>query len=93
VRFPIRFSHSALVKLVDDAGSPIPLGSTATLQGSGTLAPVGYDGEAYLEDLNPHNKITVELMNGKRCTAALDYKSVPGDIPTIGPVPCLESQP
>ena len=93
VRFPIRFSHSALVKLVDDAGAPIPLGSTATLQATGALAPVGYDGEAYLEDLGPHNKITIELMNGKHCTAAFDYKAVPGDIPTIGPVRCQESQP
>ena len=93
VRFPIRFSHSALIKLVDDAGSPISLGSTATLEATGALAPVGYDGEAYLEDLGPHNRITVDLMNGKHCTAAFEYKSVPGDIPTIGPVRCQESQP
>jgi len=93
VRFPIRFSHSALIKLVDNAGAPIPLGSTATLQATGALAPVGYDGEAYLEDLGPHNKITIELMNGKHCTAAFDYKALPGDIPTIGPVRCQESQP
>jgi outer membrane usher protein len=93
IRFPIRLSHSALVRLVDDAGSPIHLGSTATLEATGAIVPVGYDGEAYLEDLGPHNKITIELVNGKQCTANFDYKPLPGDIPTIGPVSCQESKP
>ena len=93
IRFPIQFSHGALLKLVDATGLPIPLGSTATLLGSSALAPVGYDGEAYLEGLSKHNRITVELANGKRCTAAFDYKPVPGDIPTIGPLRCQEVMP
>jgi outer membrane usher protein len=93
IRFPIRFSRSALVRLVDDAGSPIHLGSTATLEATAAIVPVGYDGEAYLEDLGPHNKITVELENGKHCTATFDYNPVPGDIPTIGPISCQEIKP
>ncbi len=93
IRFPIQFSHGALLKLVDATGLPIPLGSTATLLGSSAVAPVGYDGEAYLEGLSTHNRITVELGNGKRCTAAFDYKPVPGDIPTIGPLSCQEVKP
>jgi outer membrane usher protein len=93
IRFPIQFSHGALLKLVDAAGLPIPLGSTATLLGSSAVVPVGYDGEAYLEGLSTHNRITVALANGTRCTAAFDYKPVPGDIPTIGPLRCQEVKP
>ncbi|MGA3129621.1 MAG: fimbria/pilus outer membrane usher protein [Terracidiphilus sp.] len=93
IRFPIQFSHGALLKLVDAAGLPIPLGSTATLLGSSAVVPVGYDGEAYLEGLSTHNRITVALANGKRCTAAFDYKAIPGDIPTIGPLRCQEVKP
>jgi outer membrane usher protein len=93
VRFPIHFSHSALLKLVDETGLPIPLGSTASLRATGSIVPVGYDGEAYLEDLSPHNKLTVELADGNRCTAAFDYKPVAGDIPTIGPLRCQEVKP
>lgn len=90
VRFPIQFSHGALLKLVDRTGLPIPLGSTAMLLGASAPAPVGYDGEAYLEGLSAHNRVSVALVNGKRCTATFDYKPVAGDIPTIGPVVCQE---
>ena len=93
IRFPIRFSHSALLKLVDAKGIPLPLGSTATLRSTGAIVPVGYDGEAYVEDLSPHNRISVQLANGDRCTATFAYKPVPGDIPTIGPLRCQEVKP
>ena len=93
VRFPTHFSHSALLKVVDASGAPIPLGSTATLRSSGVIAPVGYDGEVYFEDLGPHNLVSVERLGHRSCTVAFDYVSIPGDIPTIGPVRCLESQP
>jgi outer membrane usher protein len=90
IRFPIQFSHGALLKLVDAAGLPIPLGSSVTLLGSSAAVPVGYDGEAYLEGLSSHNRIAIRLESGKHCAAAFDYKPVPGDIPTIGPLRCLE---
>ena len=93
VRFPIHFSHGALLKLVDKAGTPIPLGSTVMIRETGAIAPVGYDGEAYLEDLNPHNNLTIELKDGQHCTASFDYKAVPGDLPTIGPIRCQETRP
>jgi outer membrane usher protein len=92
VKFPIKFSHGALLRLVDEDGVSIPLGSTATLQATGTAVPVGYDGDAYVENLNPHNEITVERMDGRRCTIAFYYRPVPGEIPSIGPLRCLEQK-
>jgi outer membrane usher protein len=93
VRFPIKFSHGALLRLVDEAGAAVPMGSTATLRATGTVVPVGYDGDAYVEGLSPHNQLTIELPDGRRCTVAFDYKSLAGDIPSIGPLRCLESRP
>ncbi len=93
VKFPIRFSHGALLRLVDEAGVAVPMGSTATLRATGTVVPVGYDGDAYVEDLGAHNQLTVERMDGGRCTVAFDYKPVAGDIPVIGPLRCLEKRP
>jgi outer membrane usher protein len=93
VRFPIKFSHAALLRLVDEAGVPVPMGSTATLKATGAVVPVGYDGDAYVEDLSPHNEVTVERPNGRRCTVVFDYRSLPGDIPSIGPLRCLEQKP
>jgi outer membrane usher protein len=93
VSFPIKISHGALLQLVDESGVPVPLGSTATLRASGAAVPVGYDGDAYVQDLNSHNEITVDRADGRRCVVAFDYHAVPGDIPTIGPLRCVERKP
>jgi outer membrane usher protein len=93
VKFPIKFSHGALLQLVDEAGVAVPMGSTATLLATGTVVPVGYDGAAYVEGLSPHNQLTIERPEGGRCTVAFDYKSLAGDIPSIGPLRCLEKRP
>lgn len=93
VRFPIQFNHAALLQMVDAAGTPLPLGSTATLRATGVVIPVGYDGSAYAEGLSPHNVLAVELPNGRHCTVAFDYKPLPGEIPSIGPLRCTEPKP
>jgi len=90
VEFPIKVSRGALLRLVDAAGAPIPLGSTATLKATGAVIPVGYDGEAYAEDLEPHDELLVVKPDGKRCTVAFEYRPIAGDIPTIGPLACRE---
>jgi len=89
VRFAVRNSHGALLRIVDQHGIPIPVGSTATLRPKGTSVPVGFDGNAYVEDLSAHNEVLIELPTGKRCTVTFDYKPVSGEIPTIGPLPCI----
>ena len=93
VRFPIKFSHGALLKLVDEAGVPMPMGSAATLRATSVAFPVGYDGDVYVEDLSPHNELSVERPDGRHCTVAFDYRPLPGDIPSIGPLKCQEQAP
>jgi outer membrane usher protein len=88
VRFPVHFNHGALVRLVDGAGIAIPVGSTATLQPNGESVPVGYDGDAYVVDLAPLNRLRVEQPQGARCTVSFAYRPVAGQIPTIGPLRC-----
>jgi outer membrane usher protein len=93
VKFPIQFSHAALLQLVDESGAPLPLGSIATLLATGVIVPVGYDGDAYMEGLGSRNELAVELPNGHRCAVVFAYKPLPGDIPSIGPLRCLEKKP
>jgi outer membrane usher protein len=90
VKFPVTISHGALLRLVDEAGAAVPLGSTARLRATGSIVPVGYDGEAYVQDLSPHNELAVEQLNGRRCRVVFDYHPIPGQIPTIGPLRCAE---
>jgi len=93
VRFPIVISHGALLRLTDQAGAPIPLGSVVRLKGVEAAAPVGYEGEAFIEGLAPHNELTVTRPDGRTCRVAFDYEPVPGDIPSIGPLRCIERAP
>ncbi len=90
VGFGVKVSHGALLRLVDDAGKPVEVGSTATLKATGVADPVGFDGEAYAVDLSPHNELSVDRPDGSRCVAVFDYQPIAGDIPTIGPIPCRE---
>jgi outer membrane usher protein len=88
VPFQIRRSNGAILHLVDESKAPIAFGSVGMLHAGGAAVPVGYDGEAYVEDLAAHNEFTVTEPNGKRCVAKFDYAPKPGDIPEIGPVLC-----
>ncbi len=92
VRFPIRMSHAALLRLVDDAGLPLSVGSKAVLHASQTAFPVGYDGEAYVQDLSTLNQVDAELPNGRKCSVVFSYLPVKGIIPTLGPLRCRSSR-
>ena len=93
VKFPSKLSHGALLRLADDAGTPLPLGSAATLVASGATVPVGYDGEAYVENLSSHNELTVERPDGRHCTFRFDYRAVLGNIPSLGSLRHTEKRP
>lgn len=92
VRFTVRPSHGALVRLVDDAGAPVAVGSTARLAGQAEAAEgvVGYDGEAFVTGLEAHDRLMVMQASGRRCVAAFDYRPNAGKLPEIGPVTCRE---
>jgi outer membrane usher protein len=74
--------------LVDDTGQPIPVGSTATLEATGIVAPVGYDGETFIENLGKTNHLFVQLPNDGRCVVSFGFTPTPGAIPKIGPLTC-----
>lgn len=54
-------------------------------------APVGYDGIAWLENLNDANLLTVTLPGGKRCAASFTTRPNPDHkLQTYGPLTCRE---
>jgi outer membrane usher protein len=88
VRFPIHRSEGALVTLVGTDGKPLPLGSRIILKSTGAKAVMGYDGQAFLENLAPRNIIDVTDPAGKTCHAAFPFHALGGDLPDIGPLTC-----
>nr|WP_241696070.1 fimbria/pilus outer membrane usher protein [Solimonas terrae] len=70
VDFKLRIAHAALVTLRDGEGRPLPIGSHVQIKrprGGGGI--VGYDGQAYLEDLDVRNTVVVVSPDGSRCHA------------------------
>ena len=92
VRFPVRISHAALLRLVDDAGVSLPVGSRVLLRAAQIVFPVGYDGEAYVQNLSALNQLDAELPDGRKCSAAFDYFPIKGVIPTVGPLHCRSTR-
>jgi outer membrane usher protein len=90
VHFKIREGHTALLHITDATGMPEPVGSVATLRSTRVAVTVGYDGSAFLQDLEPNNDVDVQSPDGHRCTVSFAYKKTPGDIPVLGPLLCKE---
>jgi outer membrane usher protein len=88
VKFPIRRTNGALLVLVDASGHPLPVGSVVTLEPAGVASPVGYDGEAFVENLGRTNRLLVQLPNDGQCVVSFGYTPTPGTIPKIGPLTC-----
>ncbi|MDR6890685.1 outer membrane usher protein [Variovorax sp. 3319] len=88
VRFALPAPRAALVVLVDESASPLPAGTEVRRDGSADPLVVGYDGELYIEGLQPAgNGLTADTPGGPcRATFALP-PSAPG-IPRVGPLRC-----
>jgi outer membrane usher protein len=87
VKFDGGIKPSALVVLRDSAGAFVPPGAVVKLNGGETEYYVGYDGQAWLEDLEPKNRISVELETAS-CAASFGYAPDPGKQVIIDPVEC-----
>ncbi len=90
VRFAVKTRHGALLRLIDEAGLAVPVGSTARLQATGDISPVGFDGEAYILDLSAWNQVEIERPDGRRCSANFNFLPISNVIPTVGPLLCRE---
>lgn len=88
LEFPLHRVLAASIELVDGQGEPLKLGSKVLHEESGGQAVVGWDGLVYLENLSPHNRLQVDVVDAGRCSVEFDLPHEEGSIPLIGPLPC-----
>jgi len=79
-------TNAALLIFTRPDGSFVPAGSAGRIAG-GDAFVVGYDGQAFLKDLAPANRVTIDLGAGT-CAAAFDFTPRRGEQVRIGPVAC-----
>jgi outer membrane usher protein len=95
--FTVQRYIAATVILVDAAGQPLPSGTLLKHRESGQDFVVGYDGQAFIENLDTHNHLSAHSADSHLeldCTAQFDYRR-PADnssLPTIGPVVCTPNK-
>lgn len=90
LEFPVEQERVGSVILHNEEGEAIPVASIVSRPGKPD-APVGYDGIAWLENLNDANSLTVILPGGKRCAASFTTRPNPDHkLQTYGPLTCRE---
>lgn len=88
VEFPMVQERVASVILHDENGEAIPLASEVDRAGKAT-AIVGYDGIAWLENLDEANALHVRLPDGKTCDTRFTLLANPDHkLQTYGPLTC-----
>lgn len=87
--FALRRSVSATVTLVDAQAEPLPLGSQAIETQSGSRSVVGWDGQAYFEDLQRDNHLQVVTPEGRQCVASFALNTASEQIAQVGPLHCV----
>jgi outer membrane usher protein len=88
--FPMSHYTAASVTLLDDAGVPLPVGSSVHVSESGSDFMVGYDGQAFIEDLKPHNHLLVSGADFQ-CAAQFDFNrsgTQSGLVENLGAITC-----
>lgn len=90
INFEIATARAASVVLHDETGAPLPVASRVSRPNRAD-APVGYDGIAWLEDLDEQTPLTVTTPHGARCSVTLTLRANPGRrLQTYGPLICRE---
>ncbi|WP_324764860.1 fimbria/pilus outer membrane usher protein (plasmid) [Sinorhizobium meliloti] len=79
---------AALVSFVDPNGNPIPVGVAGSLEGDTEQFVIGYDGEAYVRDLQATNSVVISLDDLTSCRAEFPYEPSPGKQVAIRNVVC-----
>ncbi len=90
VRFPVHVTRGALLRLLQQDGQVVPVGSHARLLPAGEPLPVGYDGEVYVEGLAPHNTLRVDEPEGGSCELVFDYRPGLESTTSMGPFTCVK---
>ncbi|WWP00882.1 MAG: fimbria/pilus outer membrane usher protein [Candidatus Dasytiphilus stammeri] len=89
VNFDIHRLNATLFRVIDKHGKNLPIGSTVKLEGSSRVTWLGWDGEVWLEDIQPHNTLKITRADtGTTCKVLLNITHYHHGIFTLSPQIC-----
>ncbi len=92
VTFPIKRSNGAVLTLFTEDGKPLPVGAAVKESGKNRTYTVGYDGEVYLVDLGPVNKLRATWPK-QSCEVEVLFTPSADPLPDLGRFICKGTQP
>ena len=92
IDFDLHRTMSALVTLVRQDGTPIPVGAVAAVNGNDTEFPVGAKGETYLTGLSQSSVVRVSWP-AAACQAQVAFAPSADPLPKLGPIVCEATPP
>ncbi|MGC7407030.1 FimD/PapC C-terminal domain-containing protein, partial [Pandoraea pneumonica] len=88
VAFPVHRYRAALITLVTPDGAPMQVGASVTHRETGAQTIVGYDGQTFVDALQPDNSLVISQDSGT-CVVTFAYDPVvQGAMARIGPLVC-----
>lgn len=88
IDFATQKSFSATAILHDKNHQPIAAGYTAELNQSNSPVSIGYEGQIFLDHLQPKNILKVDLLDHGYCVVQFDYIQQYSSTQKIGPFVC-----
>lgn len=85
VKFPIKPSSGATMKLTLPSGDPLPVGAIVKMKTEDI--PVGREGEVYITGLEEHNTLSVKWEN-EVYTCEVPYQKSEDPLPDLGTIQC-----
>lgn len=87
LKFPVRRSHGAIMKIVLDNGQPLPAGATVQIIGQHEEFPVALQGNVYITGLAPDNHMRV-LWHEQSCQLEVSFPETEEPLPDLGTFTC-----
>jgi outer membrane usher protein len=92
LKFPVRRSSGALLKVVLDNGEPLPAGALAQMLEGKEEFPSGHGGEIYLTGLGASNRLRVSWRD-QSCEFVVAFPVTTDPLPHLGTYTCIGVKP
>lgn len=88
LEFPMSRVVAATIKLRDAGGTPLPVGTAVAVNGR-PGAYVGWDGIAYIVDVQAQNRLVATLPDGSACVTSFEFDDASSETGKVKPLTCL----
>jgi outer membrane usher protein len=87
IDFPLKRERNALLRFIDEKGKPLPTGSVVEVDGRATRYYVGFDGEAFVTDLEGRHRLRARSANAL-CEIEVELGTADPAVADLGPYIC-----